>query len=281
MNTQKRWTCPKGMTLIELVVALAMSGLLVAGVYRTFIQQQKTYIIQEQVVDMQQNVRASISRMMEEIRMAGFGHVSMVLPVSLGGRTFAHVLNLDSPAPGALTMVSATGGTATITGIPAQNQIIVSALADGQGNPLFDTSNRKYLSVGGLESHTISAIDSGTKTITLNSTLKYNHVANSTLVFGIRAITYQVVNEAGILTLKRDENAGAGPQPLADHIENIQFEYFNAAGNVTANPADIHVVRAAVTARTNRQDPDLKNGDGYRRRQTASNITVRNMGIVP
>ena len=57
----------KGLTLIELLVAFAITGLLVAGLYRTLTGQQKTYVIQEQVVDMQQNVRAAINRMMTEI----------------------------------------------------------------------------------------------------------------------------------------------------------------------------------------------------------------------
>ena len=60
----------KGITLIELLVALTISGILVAGVYRTFVSQQHTYTVQEQVVDMQQNVRLAINRMTRELRMA-------------------------------------------------------------------------------------------------------------------------------------------------------------------------------------------------------------------
>src|SRR4030043_1288475 len=38
----------KGVTLIELLIALVISAILVAGIYRTFIHQQKTYATQEQ-----------------------------------------------------------------------------------------------------------------------------------------------------------------------------------------------------------------------------------------
>jgi len=38
----------------------------------TLIGQHKTYTVQEQVVDTQQNVRAAIDRMTREIRMAGY-----------------------------------------------------------------------------------------------------------------------------------------------------------------------------------------------------------------
>jgi len=271
----------KGLTLLELVVALAISAILVAAIYRTFVRQNRTFTVQEQVVEMQQSARVSISRMMEELRMAGFGNVAMVLPVSVSGQNFPNVINPDSPAPGALTIISAVGEGIAITGIPSLNQITLSKIVDGQGQPLFDLADRRYVSVGGLESYTISAIDTDTKTITLNGVLKYNHIPNRTLVFAIRAFTYQVVSEGGVMTLERGENTGAGLQPVADDIEVLQFEYLDEVGNPTADPAEICRIRVVVTARTDEADPELKDGDGYRRRQIASNVYLRNMAVSP
>lgn len=268
----------KGLTLIELLVALVITAILVAGIYRTFIGQQKTYTVQEQVVDMQQNMRAGINRMMREIRMAGFGNVSMVLPVTVGGNTFNNIVSPDNPVANSLTIVSAceTGATLVAPGTFAQTQITVISLTDSQGNTLFDTGDRKYVSIGGVESHTITNIV-GT-TLTLNGGLTYNHLVG-TPVFGIRAISYQVGIVGGIPTLLRDENVGAGAQPQADSIEQLQYGYFDVDGNPTANPPDIRIVRVALTARTNIVDPDLKGGDGYRRRQIASDIHLDNMGL--
>ena len=265
----------KGITLIELLVALVISGLLLAAVYRTFINQQKTFVVQGQVVDMQQNMRGAINRMMTEIRMAGFGNVPMVLPVTLGGQTFNDVVNPDTPAAGALTIVSAMGST-TLTGIPATNQITVNSLTDSQGNTLFDTGEKRYISIGGVESYTITNI-AGT-TITLSRTLTYNHPVN-TPVFGIRAISYQVGMVSGIPTLLRDENTGAGGQALADNIETLLFGYLDANGNPTANPPDIRVVRVTLKNTTNISDPDYKSDGGYRKRQIATNVHLRNMGL--
>lgn len=271
----------KGLTLVELVVALAISAVLVAAVYRTFVRQNKTFTVQEQVVEMQQSARASISRMMEDLRMAGFGNVSMVLPASVGGRTFPNVINPDSPAPGALTIVSASGEGVVITAVPSLSQITLSRIVDGQGQPLFDLGDRRYVSVGGLESYAISAIDTVTKTLTLNGVLKYNPIPNSTRVYPIRALSYQVVSEGGVMTLERDENTGAGLQPLADDIEGLGFEFLDEAGNPTANPSDICRIRVVVTAKTDEPDPELKDGDGHRRRQIASNVYLRNVGVSP
>ncbi len=62
----------KGMTLIELLVVLVIVSVLISALYRTFIKQQETYIIQEQVVDVQQNLRMAMDLIVRYLRMAGY-----------------------------------------------------------------------------------------------------------------------------------------------------------------------------------------------------------------
>jgi type IV pilus assembly protein PilW len=61
----------KGFTLVELLVAVFVAGIVMAGVYSAYYSQQKTYAAQEQVAEMQQNLRAAMYFMAKEIRMAG------------------------------------------------------------------------------------------------------------------------------------------------------------------------------------------------------------------
>jgi type IV pilus assembly protein PilW len=61
-----------GFTLVELMVTMAISGFIVAAIYSAYISQQRTYLAQEQVAEMQQNIRAAIDMMAREIRMAGY-----------------------------------------------------------------------------------------------------------------------------------------------------------------------------------------------------------------
>ena len=277
-----------GVTLSELLIGLVISALLIAALYRTFIGQQKTYTVQEQVVDTQQNVRVAINKMMRDIRMAGFGNIQAILPVTFlgGSRTYNNVINQDAPVAGDLTIISAIGGTVTLLKQPgdlvgpillASNQIQVSSLAE------FNTDNKRYISIGGLEGHAIIGIDVGNKILTLNSDVNSVYKTDgSTLVYAIRAISYRVdVDQPDSPILRRDENTGGGFQPLAENIENLQFTYIDANGVETAIPGDIRMVRVTVTARTDRSDPDFKIGDGFRRRTIASNIYVRNMGLSP
>jgi type IV pilus assembly protein PilW len=62
----------KGFTLIELLVAMAISVIVMAGVYSVYYSQQKSYVAQEQVSAMQQNLRAGMFLLEREIRMAGY-----------------------------------------------------------------------------------------------------------------------------------------------------------------------------------------------------------------
>lgn len=62
----------KGFTLIELLVALALLGVIITLMVNSKIGQQDQNITQQQAVEMQQNVRASIFLMSREIRSAGY-----------------------------------------------------------------------------------------------------------------------------------------------------------------------------------------------------------------
>lgn len=62
----------KGITLIELLIALVIAAITLAGIYRVFISQTKTYAIQDQVVEVQQSVRGAMDIILRDLRMTGF-----------------------------------------------------------------------------------------------------------------------------------------------------------------------------------------------------------------
>lgn len=61
-----------GFTLVELLVAMVISLVVMGGIYSTYYSQQKSYLAQEQVAAMQQNLRAAMYNIADEIRMAGY-----------------------------------------------------------------------------------------------------------------------------------------------------------------------------------------------------------------
>lgn len=61
-----------GFTLPEMMIALAIGAFVLGAVFTAYNTQQKSYINQERVADMQQNLRSTINTLVSDIRMAGY-----------------------------------------------------------------------------------------------------------------------------------------------------------------------------------------------------------------
>lgn len=61
-----------GFTLVELMVAMTIGLIVLAAIYNIFIIQNKSFDVEEQITEMQQNARAALDIMSREIRMAGY-----------------------------------------------------------------------------------------------------------------------------------------------------------------------------------------------------------------
>ncbi|MDF1615696.1 prepilin-type N-terminal cleavage/methylation domain-containing protein [Desulfurivibrio dismutans] len=62
----------QGFTLVEVLIALALGGVVMAAVMLSFRGQHATYIAQDHTVEMQQNIRVALDMVSREIRSAGF-----------------------------------------------------------------------------------------------------------------------------------------------------------------------------------------------------------------
>jgi type IV pilus assembly protein PilW len=88
--------------MVELLVAMAITAVVMGAVYSLYKTQQESYIAQDQVVEMQQNVRASLYQMARDMRMAGFnpqrapnlGGFVTQLPDDGGGTTTTNETNI-------------------------------------------------------------------------------------------------------------------------------------------------------------------------------------------
>lgn len=62
----------KGFSILELMVAMAVGSIVIAGIYMFFQSNLRSYITQQTLVDMQQDMRAAMHMMTREIRVAGY-----------------------------------------------------------------------------------------------------------------------------------------------------------------------------------------------------------------
>jgi type IV pilus assembly protein PilW len=58
--------------MVELLVAMVMLGIVMGAIYSTYKSQQDSYVVQEQVIEMQQNIRAALLLLGKDLRAAGY-----------------------------------------------------------------------------------------------------------------------------------------------------------------------------------------------------------------
>jgi type IV pilus assembly protein PilW len=71
-KTGSLYAGPRGFSLVEMMIAMAVALVVLGAMYGTFTIQNKTFANQEEVVAMQQSVRAGMDMMAREIGMAGY-----------------------------------------------------------------------------------------------------------------------------------------------------------------------------------------------------------------
>ena len=139
-NSRKRFRNPKGFTIVELLIAMAMSTIAMTAIYSTYQSQQKTYIVETQVAAMQQNLRAAMFFMERDLRMAGCD------PKGTAG---AGIVTADAST---IRFTMDLNGTGT-DGIPDgdttdTNEDITYLLADSDGDGNMDELYRNNVSTG-------------------------------------------------------------------------------------------------------------------------------------
>jgi len=298
-----------GVTLIELVIALTISAILVGGTYSLFVTQQKTFSVQHQVAALQQDARAALGMMSQEIRMAGFlvgagsgsGFTDGTNNIAINGCSNAVVPVNSTTAPDAITVVYAAEELGQIqsvsTGVVTLDTNVDSYFKDSGGSLI---AARLFVAFEFRPDklYRVTAVDGTSVTVTNVPALG---IPSGTRVYGVRAITYSV--NAGILS--RNENSGDGAQPLAGDgastvVEDMQFAYqvrgdssWYHGGALPAGMAnaDIRTVRMSLLIRTAIEDSDETGysrtaledhvaaaaSDGYRRRIYSTVVKIRNL----
>ncbi len=144
----------KGLTLIELMVALAICFIVIGAVYRAFTSQQRTYTIQDQLAEAQQNARVAMNILMRDLRMAGHGKPEG--NVVIAGETYNYNIHIEKGAdeedPDTIILVGCFGppkGYLTRTADKDDTEIAVKSTGN-ELNKIFDSAKSDYIFIGGL-----------------------------------------------------------------------------------------------------------------------------------
>lgn len=275
-----------GFTLVELLVALAILLVVVASLSSTFVFQRKTYDTQQQINEMVQNGRAAMDLMTSEMMMTGYGVTSQDLSTWLNwaGVTFGNDPVVIEDGTGALgsDIIHVAGcfdGAATTLAADASSGDTTITVTDGSD---FNTTTKSNICINGIERAVVTAVSGNTLTIDTdpgtigNQGLSENYDVSATTVniCVVKIISYSIVLDPdGTYVLKRNENLGAGRQPLAENIIDLQITQVPSTGailGVEINP---------LTAQADKPDPDYSQNGGYRTYSLRSVVTPPNLGF--
>ena len=232
------WHDRQGFTLTELLVTLAVMGLVMAALVGVQVSGNTLVLTGENQAQAQQAARTAML-MEEDLRLVGYGYPPALTAITAASQTsitfWADLNNVSTTLSAAL---AAGGKTFTVAG--------------GLGINPNDTI---YL-VNGSTSDALTVKTVVGTTITVN-TGPANAYPAGALVGRPLPVTY---SWAGT-TLSKDPGDGTGSQALATGVQVQQFSYFDTtdtailASNVTANLANIRRVAITMTAQSTAPNP--------------------------
>lgn len=117
------FTKQTGLTLIELMVALAVSAILIIGVITVFVNSKRTYLVNEQVAALQENMRFATHFLTQDVRGAGYAgcnpaNIKNLLNPAGSGYTNT-LFNFDAAVSGWEATGTGPGANVTLSTIPA------------------------------------------------------------------------------------------------------------------------------------------------------------------
>lgn len=248
----------RGFSIIELIISLAVTLILMVVVIKMFTIQRVSYNSQEQITDLQQNVRSSMDAVSREIRMAGYMVVGTTTIKTSGTSTITFLGDIDSDIATNLTINAGAGTTTIFVSVTPDNEYEISGtdciyISDGLHAELIPVDSSATQFIGEPE-----PIDP----IYLKTGLLYSYTAGSTTVRTVERVTFSLDT-----TNKRiDRNS----QPLAENIEGMHFIY----GTNTQTGAT-NTVNITIAGRTTKIFPNYPE-DGYRRGTLTTTIQLRN-----
>jgi type IV pilus assembly protein PilW len=86
-----------GFTIIEVMIAMVISSALVTAIYQTFHSQQRSYTMQSQAAEMEQNLRSGLYLLTRELRSAGYNPQQTPTDSSVPATNFRFVTSFPAP----------------------------------------------------------------------------------------------------------------------------------------------------------------------------------------
>ncbi|MCG3110798.1 MAG: PilW family protein [Candidatus Manganitrophus sp. SB1] len=307
----------RGFTLLELLIAMAITIFVMAAGYSFFTNSFNFSVVHSRKTGMQRETRVAIDILSREVRIAGFGLLD-----PLTGESHATTAGLSSITPSnnadadpegvasRLDRITLWGGyqfvgTLTCETPPCTNPVAAEGAAEiwvtplAGTNPTSPTINGGTITLDGFYTGVVNAVTdeaNGSYRLGLATPLNRDYTSSNSVML-LQQVAYRVQMNGTEPALFRTVNGGAA-QLIASGVEDLQFAYLMNNGTIVDNPAGaatlIRAVRISMLAR--QQDtsatatisarPALEDhaagtaADRYHRRWVTKVVEVRNHGVL-
>lgn len=289
--------CQKGFSLIELVIVCAMLGIVMAAIFTLYQTHQRTAYTQEEVVEVQQNLRIAMDSITRDIKMAGF-LVPLTPAVINPIASFTNGATNADPDSITINTASESGVYARIdagtTSTAGGDTIFTVASTDSTDG--FNTTTNKNVRIirpqDGSQPITIlanqiMAVNGTTATTLTIATSEAVNFLNGDMIVRTTAgaanpNTVQYAYSAAAVGTTCTSNcltrvANGTTNVVANNITNLQFSYILDDNTETDAPADMSTIRAVrVTITGATVTTTALSGGQAKTRQIASVVRIRN-----
>lgn len=225
-QTKEKAMNNKGFSLVELLIVMAVGGILIASLASVFVTQSRTYSIHSDIGETQYTAKAVLDYIAKEIRMVGAGlrdknyyfknGTTFTVLSSINSDTGPDAIRIRGNFQGIYGIISSTAG-----GNSAGEESIKVKYRE---KAVFSVGN--YITISdrnNSEIRLITSVSSDKTTVSFanGDGLTYAH-KNGTFFNGIQDLRYYVDSTG---TLRRNNFELNGNQPVLENVEDLQFQY--------------------------------------------------------
>lgn len=295
-----------GFTLIEVLLAVVITGLLLAGIYNLFGSQEKSQVLVDQMAELNQNLRVAAAMIARDMRMAGYHVEQGFSTTALAGdiRAITVTEGGDNPDTVTLLYADATVSTTILTDMGNESEGLQVAsiigfkkwdlvvITDGVNTSLFcltEVNSNDGILIHNSDDERCSPYNDP------DGHENFPQYAAGARVFKARLRTYSIDRTDPSRPRLMLQEAPEVAQPLVDYVEDLQLERArredgtpvecidpdtlacsnnetDGAMQVLINNCTAYVL--TITGRTRKPLPGI---GGIRRKSITETVRVRNI----
>jgi prepilin-type N-terminal cleavage/methylation domain-containing protein len=263
----------KGFTVVEILVAVLLAGIITTAAFSLYLTQHKQFIVQDGISDMHSNIRAATAEIATRARMAGYN-------IPLGGQD---PIVASDTNPDTLSIAYEAGLREDIQIEHAMPRPSAELRCDGHNLSELHDNDWLYIYDPGARSGEFflaTQIQYSSSHIQHNTMPLSRAYPQGSKILKINRYKYYIDQSDPNHPNMMIQLDGLPAQTYADNITDLNVTYLLSSGDIVDVPLMVDMVReviVTVAARTDKVDNNFHSP--YRTRLLTTRVKVRNLGV--